>query len=91
MKIFPKTPKLSDKDRSRLSNAGFLQSWNKFVTKINNAGLSQDDLKRLVYLELEQKAPRRAIVEKLIVRIQKKEREEIFAGIKATTGKLNLF
>lgn len=87
MNIFPKNPKLTDKDRARLTEAGYLQSWNKFVKRINDAkGMPQDDLKRLVYLELEQKAPRKAILEKLIVRIQKNERAEIYAAIRETEG-----
>ena len=86
MKIFPKTPKLSDKDRTRLNEEGYLQSWNKFVERINNVDLSQDDLKRLTILELEQEAPRKPILEKLIVRLQKKEKEEIFALIRKTPG-----
>lgn len=86
MKIFPKNPKLTDKDRARLDQEGYLQSWNKFVARINNVDLSQEDLKRLVFMELEQEAPRKAILEKLIVRIQKKEREDIFALIRKTPG-----
>tara|TARA_R110002020_G_scaffold472424_1_gene700420 strand:+ start:14163 stop:14447 length:285 start_codon:yes stop_codon:yes gene_type:complete len=86
MKIFPKNPKLTDKDRARLDGEGYLQSWNKFVARINNVDLSQDDLKRLVFMELEQEAPRKAILAKLLVRIQKNEREDIFALIRKTPG-----
>jgi len=85
MKIFPKNPTLSDKDRARLNQEGYLQSWNKFVARINNVDLSQDDLKRLVFLELEQDAPRKAILAKLVVRIQKKEREAIIDLIRRST------
>jgi hypothetical protein len=86
MKLFPKTPALTAKDRERLDAAGYLQSWNKFVAKINEAEPLEDDLKRLVVLELEREAPRAAILEKLVVRIQKKERETIFARIRETEG-----
>lgn len=86
MKLFPKNPKLTDKDRARLESEGYLQSWNKFVARINNVDLSQDDLKRLVYMELENDAPRKAILAKLLVRIQKNEREDIFSFIRKTPG-----
>ncbi len=86
MKLFPKTPSLTNKDRDRLNKAGYLQSWNKFVAKINEAEPTEDDLKRLVVLELEREAPRAAILEKLVVRIQKKERETIFTKIRETEG-----
>lgn len=82
MKIFPKNPTFNKSDRERLSKANYLGGWNRLVKMLNENKPSQDDLKRLVFMELETPQPRRPILEKLIVRIQKGERGEIRAAIR---------
>lgn len=77
MKIFRQQPKLTDRDRERLLSAGYIQNWNKLVQLLREKPPSKDDLKRLVILENEKESPRQAIVEKLVIQIQKAERREI--------------
>ena len=82
MKIFREQPKLTTTDRDRLNKGGYLNGWNKLVKTLKDEKPSEDDLKRLVIMELESPTPRRPILEKLVVQIQKCERHEIAKAIK---------
>ena len=82
-KIFREQPKLTNADKDRLTKDGYLDGWNKLVKTLKEKKPSEDDLKRLVLMELESATPRRPILEKLIVQIQKRERHEIADAIKA--------
>jgi hypothetical protein len=91
MKIFREQPKLTAADKTRLAAIGFLDGWNKLVKTLKDKQPTEDDLKRLVLMELESELPRRPILEKLIVQIQKRERVEINAAIKAVRPNLSNF
>ena len=81
-KIFPTPPTIDAKDRERIAVTGILDSWNKCVKGLNEHAPSEDDLKRMVLIELERTGgPRRDILEKLVVRVQKAEREAILHNI----------
>lgn len=81
-KIFREQPKLTPADKNRLAAVGFLDGWNKLVKTLKTEEPNEDDLKRLVLMELESPAPRRPILEKLIVQIQKRERHEVITAIR---------
>jgi hypothetical protein len=82
-KIFREQPKLTTADKDRLNKDGYLDGWNKLVKTLKDKKPSEDDLKRLLLMELESPAPRRPLLEKLIVQIQKRERHEVSVAIKA--------
>ena len=82
--IFPKTPAVSTADRKRLTDLGYLSCWNSMNKALTKNQPDASDLKKLALLELERKTPRRPMVEKFVVRMQKREREEIFNNIRAT-------
>lgn len=87
MKIFRNQPALTTKDRERLNKAGYLDGWNKLVRLLKDNPPNEADLKRLVVLELESGSPRKQILEKLIVQVQKIERGEINQAIRAACPK----
>jgi len=89
MKIFRKPVSLNKTDRERLTAAGYLDGWNKLVKLLRKDKPVEDDLKRLVLMELESETPRRPIIEKLIVQIQKRERGEIRKAIKVVCPSLS--
>jgi len=82
-KIFREQPKLTAADKDRLNKDGYLDGWNKLVKTLKDKKPSEDDLKRLLLMELESPAPRRPLLEKLIVQIQKRERHEVSVAIKS--------
>jgi hypothetical protein len=88
MQIFKEQPEISKNDRERLEDIGYLDGWNKLVSTLREHKPSEDDLKRLVILELESDAPRRQILEKLIVKVQKHERGSINQAIRKHRPKL---
>ena len=49
-----------------------------------------ETFKKLILIELDREAPRREIVVKLVVQLQKKEREELFTRIQTARPSLNL-
>lgn len=90
-KIFPTQPTINVKDRERIAATGILDSWNKCVQGLNKHNPDADDLKRMVLIELERiGGPRRDILEKLIVRVQKAEREEILHQVSLSAQTLKL-
>ena len=74
MKIFSQQPKLTRKDKLRLSP--FLSNYNKLVKCVAYDMFTQADLKMLVLLELKGKQ-RQDFFRFLIGKIQTKQREEI--------------
>lgn len=88
MKIFRQQPNLTAKDKTRLTEAGYLDGWNKLVRLLKEQKPDEDDLKRLVLMELEGGNARKQILEKLIVQIQKIERQEINRAMKAVCPNL---
>lgn len=87
-KIFPATPILKDEDKDRLTEGAYLRSWNWLNRKLIETDPGEEDLKKLILMELEKSHPRPPIVLKLIVRLQKKEREAIMSNImKSPSGK----
>ena len=84
--IFPKTPSVSVGDRTRLEKLGYLSCWNSMNKALTKNNPDATDLKKLAMLELERTAPRRPMVEKFVVRMQKREREDIFNNIRVMDG-----
>ena len=90
-KIFTTQPTINPKDRKRIAATGILDSWNKCVQGLNKHNPDADDLKRMVLIELERiGGPRRDILEKLIVRVQKAEREDILHKVNLVSQSLKL-
>jgi len=81
MNIFPKTPEVSAEDAQRLEGLGYLRSWNCLNAALAKNNPCAEDLKMLVILEITSRVPRQPIIEKLLVRVQKREREEIKGAI----------
>lgn len=81
MNIFPITPKLEQGDTKRLEKLGYLRSWNCLNAALKKHNPGVDDLKKLLDMEVGSTNPRAPIVEKLLVRVQKREREEIKQNI----------
>lgn len=81
MKIFTKQPKITASDRKELRP--LLTGYNYLVGELSSYPnyYSQDDLKKLILLELQGKK-RLFILEKLTSRILTKERENIMGAIK---------
>jgi len=89
MNIFRKPVSLTKTDIERLTAAGYLDGWNKLVKLLHESKPSENDLKRLVMMELESESTRRPILEKLIVQIQKRERDEIRRAIRTIRPNLS--
>ena len=82
MKLFPQSPVLTEEDKQRLTSQKFLRSWNCLNAALKEHSPDVGDLKKLIAMEVGSRSPRRPIVEKLIVRLQKREREDIYNNIK---------
>ena len=82
MKLFPQSPVLTEEDKQRLSKLGYLRSWNQLNATLKKEEPSITDLKKLIVMEVSSKSPRRPILEKLLVRLQKREREDIYEIIR---------
>lgn len=71
--IFDEPVHLSDKDRQRLN--AYLSGWNKLIEQLMD-GVSLPDLQRLLIIELMDRQ-RRPILQKLLVRLTKLNREKL--------------
>lgn len=81
MNIFPDITSVPAEDSQRLLDAGYLRSWNCLNAALTKLTPEAEDLKYLIILECSGKAPRKPILEKLIVRLQKREREALMVVI----------
>lgn len=81
--VFDTPVTLSDKDEQRLS--GYLTGWNKLVAQLIE-GVNKYDCQRLVVMELMGKQ-RRQIVNKLLVKLSKMDRERIERRIESCLKK----
>jgi hypothetical protein len=81
MNIFPNTPEVTEEDATRFQKVGYLRSWNCLNASLAKHDTSVEDLKKLIILEVTALNPRLAIYGKLIVRLQKAERNEIQKAI----------
>jgi hypothetical protein len=85
MKPFPNMPKVTEKDRHRILESGYIDSWNKLDRLCREQGVpSIDDIKKMILIECERDQPRESIIERLIVKLQKQERLEIIDVINTT-------
>jgi len=82
--IFPVTPKVTDADRKRLDKAGYTKCWNTMNKVLKVTDPSAADLKKCFLIELERSPSRKPMLKKFLVRIQKKEREEIMERVLET-------
>jgi hypothetical protein len=83
MNIFPDQPEVSTEDTKRLLDLGYLRSWNCLNAALTKNNPCAEDLKKLVQIEVWSANPREPIVQKLIIRVQKREREDILVNIEA--------
>ena len=81
MNIFPDTPKITEVDKERIAKVGYLRSWNCLNAALSAHNPSADELKKLIILEVTSMRPRQPILQKLIVRLQKRERDTIEQNI----------
>lgn len=88
MKIFKEQPEITKEDKKRFLEIGYLDGWNKLVVALKEHPPTEDDLKKLILLELKSEIVRIAILEKLIVRLQKCERAAINKAILQHNPKL---
>lgn len=86
MKIFPQQPKLLAATRTRLTEAGFLNSWNGLTKALQEHNPDETDLKCLILMELETPEPREPIVDRLLGKLQKEERKTLVKAIRASEG-----
>ena len=87
--IFEKQPVLWPEDQERLSP--FLTGWNRFYEATRDENFSEDDLKKMVIIEVKNPVPRKDIIKRLIALIQKQEREEIEKAMICVNPKLRGF
>lgn len=85
-KIFPKQPKLTKADREGLKSKGYLNSWNGLTKALEKDPLGEDDLKKLVLIELESPTPRFEIVNRIVGKLQRVERAAINEAIVKALG-----
>lgn len=84
--IFLDEPEVTREDIARLGKMGYTSHWNKINDALNDNPPDVDDLKRLIIIELHRDEPRPPIINKFIVRLQKKEREHLIERIMMTPG-----
>jgi hypothetical protein len=72
--------KITQADEARLTP--HLAGWNKFMASLGRGLLLKTDMEKMILIENKSINPRVPILLKLIVRIQKREREDLIAKLK---------